>query len=268
VTGRKPIVDSNEGKKLNQKSMIRLLSAVAAVSICSLPSLADPSYSLATKNLPVGAVLSKSNIKEVVAAYPHPAGAISGCSILYGCKIYAPLKKGNPITDSAVCAGRWSNTLDPKENDPAWVKAQKAAETALKANELSAASHDCEIAIAELEKLAKNNQRITDFTEMSHLMIPYTEVELAVFREERHKHVGIDQRTAEMNEYSKKQLALSQRLLDALKVLLPQDNFYLVSQMQDVQHKKEDLQTSEQLANMAKSVAKATSENQDKQVKQ
>lgn len=265
---RAPIVESYEGKKLNQKSMIRLLSAVTAILVCSVPSLADPSYSRATKDLPVGTILSKSNIKEVVAPYPHPAGAISGCSILYGCKIYAPLKKNKPVTDAEVCAGRWSNSLDPKESDPAWVKAQKAAETALKSNDLAAASHDCENAIAELEKLAKSNQRITDFTEMSHLMIPYTEVELAVFREERHKHIGIDQRMAEMNEYSKKQLSLSQRLLESLKILLPVDNFYVVSQAQDVQHKKEDLATAEKLSNMAKSVAKATSESQDKQIKQ
>ena len=236
-----------------------VLSATSAWLLCSALVFAEASYSVATKDLATGTILSKSNIKEVFEELPHPDGAISGCSLLYGCKIYAPLSKGKPVTDAEVCAGRWTSSLDPKDGDPAWIKAQKAAEIAIKANDFETAARECDNAISELEKMAENNQKITDFTEMSHLLIPYTEVELATWRSDRHKHPGLDQRTEMLSERAKKELAQSQRLLAAMKKLLPPDNFYVVSQVQDVQHKSEDLRTSEHLANMAKSLTKATS---------
>ncbi len=235
-----------------------ILGTTAAWLLCTTLAFAEASYSIASKDLPSGALLSKSNIKEVFEELPHPDGAISGCSILYGCKIYAPITKGKPITDSEVCAGRWNSSLEAKDEDPAWIKSQKAAERAIKAGDFETAEKECDNAISELEKLAQNNQKITDFTEMSHLLIPYTEVELASWRSERHKLSTLDQRTEVLAERAKKELSQSQRLLAAMKKLLPADNFYVISQSQDVQHKLEDLKKAEHLSNMAKSVTKAT----------
>jgi hypothetical protein len=43
-----------------------------------------------------------------------------------------------------------------------------------------------------------------------------------------------------------------------MKKLLPPDNFYVVTQMKDVQHKAEDLVTAENLSNMAKSMSSSS----------
>jgi hypothetical protein len=233
-----------------------IFSAIGWFSSSSIVFSADGvTYSRASKNLPAGAILSRANIREVPSNAERPKGAISGCSILYGCKLYQPLAKNQAVTDAEVCAGRWDPSNEPKSSDPGWVKAQKAAEVALKADNYESAAQECDRALADLESLAAKGEKITDFTEMTHLLIPYTEVDLATWRAERHKHGTMEQRAQALLERAQKELSQSQRLLSAMKKLLPTDNFYVVTQMKDVQHKAEDLVTQENLTNMAKSMS-------------
>jgi hypothetical protein len=242
---------------LNERLVKTIIaSALGWFSCATLALSADGvTYSRATKNLPSGALLSHSNIREVPSKAERPKGAISGCSILFGCKLYQPLKKNQAVSDAELCAGRWDPSNEPKASDPSWVKAQKASETALKADNYETAAKECERALSELESLANKGEKITDFTEMTHLLIPYTEVELATWRAERHKHGNLAQRAQSLEERAKKELSQSQRLLTAMKKLLPPDNFYVVTQIKDVQHKAEDLVTAENLSNMAKSMS-------------
>jgi hypothetical protein len=252
------------GEDIQEMLNMRLLTTIIAsalgwFSCTTLVLSADGvTYSRATKNLPSGAILSRSNIREIPSNSERPKGAISGSSILFGCKLYQPLKKNQAVTDAELCAGRWDPSNEPKASDPAWVKAQKASEVALKGDNYETAATECERALSELESMANKGEKITDFTEMTHLLIPYTEVELATWRAERHKHGNLEQRAQSLEDRAKKELAQSQRLLTAMKKLLPPDNFYVVTQMKDVQHKAEDLVTAENLSNMAKSMSSSS----------
>jgi hypothetical protein len=242
---------------LNDRLLKTIIASALSWFSCSTLALSAESvtYSRATKNLAAGDFLSRSNIREVSSKSERPKGAISGSSILYGCKLYQPLKKNQAVTDAEVCAGRWDPNNEPKSSDAPWVKAQKASEVALKTDNYETAAQECERALSELESLASKGDRITDFTEMTHLLIPYTEVELATWRAERHKHGNLEQRAQSLVERAQKELSQSQRLLTAMKKLLPADNFYVVTQMKDVQHKTEDLVTAENLSNMANSMS-------------
>jgi hypothetical protein len=129
-----------------------------------------PSYSIATQDIPKGALISKQNIKEVFLEYPHPKGALGGCSGMYGCRTLMPISKDQPITKFALCAHPgpllWEK-ISPSEAK--WIQSGKSAMMAQQKRDYATAIRLDEECVAELDKVAKSGKKLEDYCERCYL---------------------------------------------------------------------------------------------------
>ncbi len=232
----------------------------------------EPSYSVATQDIPAGAVISKQNIREIIAPYPHPRGSISGYSIMFGSRTVAAIKKGDPITTAALCInpGRmnWDKILP---TDDPWKKFAKLAAQAQQNNDYEGAIENTESMLQELKKLADAGIKFTDYCEMCYLSVPLLSYEanldLLYRKKERQLESPSSSNLAEVQDRFKKRLQSEQsrynaelqwhqRALPVLSQLMTPDNDNVKREQDQIEQiKKRSNDVTKQIADQDKQIA-------------
>jgi hypothetical protein len=203
-----------------------------------------PSYSVASQDIPRGTLISKNNIKEVFAEYPHPRGAISGFADLFGCRTVTSIKQGSPITSSALCSHPgpllWDQILP---SDPKWIQSAKSASMCEQKQDFAGALQHDEECLTELEKLAKTGKKMEDYCDRCYLcpMITYDHCRDSMHRL-KNSHNGKDLLGRDFVEESKEQVKVynaeldwHKRYLAVLSKVVPDDSAEIAREKKIIQ---------------------------------
>lgn len=232
-------------------------AALAAISVQSTsnalsPLRTNPQYSVTTAALPKGTILTKQNIKAVtVQSYSQmPRDAVSGWDILLGCKTYAATAKGEAITSAVISAAK--NGIDLPL--PLWCKYTSAANQYVDAKRFDEGRRYAWAALAELEKLAKTNAKLQDYTttcNLTDLGAVFGNILSIQHRDNIEYEKGTQGAMKKLAE-ERAELLFYQRLQAALTKLLPPGQMHLVSVADNIEMSQKSIESTQSLIDVYK----------------